>query len=486
MWLFAILIPAFIAYLLIDLYHTSKPAQDANELPEGFITMYKKDFDEYKARYKDLLVDKKWYERLLDRWQTQLDELGQSDEPEDYWSGLIEGIKGSYHELYEKQRQFLKDTVKKVTEDALGVIQEVIDTYEAQKKRDKEEIQRLTDENNRKDRDHAEEIARKDRDHAKELARKDQHHTDEMDRKDRQHEDEVAQYKADKARTLTAHQESMAEKQRAHNAQMRSQKSDLEAKHQEAITKANQDHDAQMDRQKSELTAKHSEELSSLRNNLTEKVLKVVNDLDDSEQKVKQQQQLLEDREAEWERHTAKEIADQTASLKKEIAELKAALKLAKDKASTQEPGEEAPAGPSTQGVREDSQPDGDDSGTKSGDVGGNPVDADPEEESPSGGAGQNNPDGDSIVDEGESNISTRGGERNRMKKRTRKNRGADKKGKLLESLSAVDRRLFIQQEAGMRSHNGRITFLDIDWAALTDPLEGWNGWHIEYLIEQA
>ena len=146
MWLFGILIPAFIAYLIIDLYYTSQPAQDANELPEGLITMHKKDFDEYKARFKNLLMGKKWYERLLDLWQTQFNELG------DYWFSLVERINGRYHVLYEKQRQLLKDTVKKVTDDALEVIQELIDMFEAQKRQDKEEIQRLTDENNRKDR----------------------------------------------------------------------------------------------------------------------------------------------------------------------------------------------------------------------------------------------------------------------------------------------------------------------------------------------
>ena len=71
-------------------------------------------------------------------------------------------------------------------------------------------------------------------------------------------------------------------------------------------------------------------------------------------------------------------------------------------------------------------------------------------------------------------------------KKRPRKNRGVDAKAKGVESMSAEDRRQYISQEVGRRSQNGLIRFMDIDWAAVTDGLEGWNGAMIASLIDEA
>lgn len=71
-------------------------------------------------------------------------------------------------------------------------------------------------------------------------------------------------------------------------------------------------------------------------------------------------------------------------------------------------------------------------------------------------------------------------------KKRRRKARGPDRRGKNPEGMLVEERPVFLQQEAARRSKNGRISFMDIDWAEVTRDLNGWNGYYLGLLIEEA
>ena len=218
-----------------------------------------------------------------------------------------------------------------------------------------------------------------------------------------------------------------------HARAMESQKAGQEA----AIEKLRQDHDAEMGAQGSALKASHSDEITSLHQHYYKKVVGTVEKLDDCEQAGKRQSQRIVDLESA--------SADQIAALQQEVAELRAAL----------EPARAAPE----------------------------PAQADPEDENPPASGGQ----GARGADE---NPPTGGGQDTSgapdRKKRPRKHRGVDTKAKGPEGLDADDRRQYISQEVGRRSQNGLIRFTGVDWAAVTDGLDGWNGAMIECLIDEA
>ena len=282
----------------------------------------------------------------------------------------------------------------------------------------------------------------KDRDHAIEMSQKASDHANEIGALKTNHQMQVLDLISDHEGAITALKDDFATTTKTKEAK-------IKAVHEAAMEKA-------LNEQQTDLTARHSQELSTLRNELTEKVRTVVSELDDAQQEAEQQRQHLDNLDSEWQEHLNEQLGKATAPLRQTIADLKAALALAQEKARTEETFEGASAAPSTQGLPED------------GHSAETPLD--PKDD----GAGS------------EINVSSAAGDAPNKKSRKRKSRAADKASKNPEGMSIEQRATFIAQEVGRRSQNGLITFKGIDWAAITDALEGWNGYHIGRLIEEA
>ena len=465
--LFGMLIGSF----LTSAYYIAKQAPSKN--PDGSMITGDDNFKNRSAgiltQFKALSTGSYWNARLASHWRAQFDEL------RDYYTNLLA-----------KKSLTLEYAKEYITDEAKKVLLEELNLHESQRQKDQDEIKRLTDENNRKDRDHddkmnkkdrdhaddmsqkdldhAEQLKQKDRDHANEMNQKDSDHAIEMNQKDRDHANEMDQKDSDHAGKIGAlennHQMQIFELISDHKGAITALKDDFAAttKTKEAEIKAV--HEAAMekllDNQQSELAAKHSRELSNLQQDLTEKVQTVVSELDDAQEKVKRQSQHLDNLDSDWQNHLNEQLGKATAPLEQTIADLKAALDLAQDKARTEETSEETSAAPSTQGLPEDGH----------------------RAETPLG----PKDDGDGS----EMNVSSTAGDAPNKKSRKRKNRGVDKASKNPEGMSTEQRSIFIAQEVGRRSLNGFITFKGINWAAITDGLEGWNGYHIGRLIEEA
>ena len=283
---------------------------------------------------------------------------------------------------------------------------------------------------------------------------------------------------ASRERAAKGHQDAIAQIRQGHQntiAQMRQAHQDATAHarqaHQDTITQLRQNHDSQMQTQESDLTSKHREALKEANADAYKKVEKVCGELDDAEQEVMRLRQEIERLKSEG-------IAHPSAGPSVE--------EVPQDGASVDDPMAPREDGPSTGGLPQD--------GARAENPLGPTADEPSTQGSPKDGASAENPlestaggDAESVVPEEDSARALDGSaQASGKKKRARKNRGVMARGKNPEGMSAEDRPLFIKQEAGKRSNNGRITFLDVDWAAVTEGLEGWNGYHIQCLIEEA
>ena len=475
-----------IGSFLISYYIFKQPLKETTDL--SIITEnnnFKNSIAGILTQFKALPMGRFGDARLATLWSAQVDDL------QDNWSAQVDEVREYYTNLLTKKSLVLKYTAEYITDEAKNVLQEQHDLHESQRQKDRDEIKRLTDENNRKDRDHDDKMNKKDRDHADDMEQKDLDHADDMKQKDRDHAKEMEQKDRDHAIEMNQkdrdHAIEMSQKASDHANEIGALKTnhqmqilDLISDHKGAVTALKDDfatttkakeakikaaHKAAMEKalneQQTDLTARHSQELSTLRNELTEKVRTVVSELDDAQQEAKQQRQHLDNLDSQWEEHLNEQLGKATAPLRQTIADLKAAnlkaaLALAQDKARTEETFEEASAAPSTQGLPED------------GHSAETPLD--PKDD----GAGS------------EINVSSAAGDAPNKKPRKRKSRAVDKASKNPEGMSIEQRATFIAQEVGRRSQNGLITFKGIDWAAITDALEGWNGYRIGRLIEEA
>ena len=141
------------------------------------------------TQFKALPMGRVSNARLATLWSAQVDDLrynwsAQVDEVQDYYTDLLA-------ERSLERTLVLKYTAEYITDEAKKVLQEQHDLHESQRQKDRDEIKRLTDENNRKDRDHDEKMNKKDRDHADDMEQKDLDHADDIKQKDRDHAKEM-------------------------------------------------------------------------------------------------------------------------------------------------------------------------------------------------------------------------------------------------------------------------------------------------------
>lgn len=427
-------------YELADFYH-SQSQQDREEL-QRLRDEKARDKEEIKRLKAEQDQDKKEIQRLREQQdrsdRVRSEDIATKDQQIQDGEQKLEDAKTKNEADIENLKQGHNEALRKANAENTTKVNALTARHEARitsiRATHDNVIAQLQTAQKKAARDHEAESKKAKADHEKAMA-------DLVTKKDAEIAKVKSEGEASRERAAKGHQDAIAQIRQGHQntiAQMRQVHQDATATarqaHQDAITQLRQNHDSEMQTQESDLTSKHREALKEANADAYKKLESVCGELDDAEQEVLR---LRRELKSEGNAHSSVEPS--------------AEEKLPQDSASVENRLS------SNDGASAE-----------------NPL-------APLDGCG----DAESVVPEEESAL---GGsaQASGKKKRARKNRGVMARGKNPEGMSAEDRPLFIKQEAGNRSNNGRITFLDIDWAAVTKGLEGWNGYHIQCLIEEA
>ncbi|KAL8794621.1 MAG: hypothetical protein Q9195_002817 [Heterodermia aff. obscurata] len=403
---------------------------------------------------------------------------------------------------WQQHREILAETVRTITTDNWVQIQDLIKWYTDQRAADKEEIQslkeeltKLKNEQDRSERSRTDEIARKNQQIKEQHDAHQEQLKTQQDRSERSRSEEIARVeqrmRVEQDQSERSHFAELVRRDWQVQGARQEQKSAAEG-HAGELTALKEGHQRALE----DAATAHSDELAALQTEHEARIAPLQMFVDNHQSAVNQLSSDWADAERKVEVQGARIV-----ELEARIAELEAALQLANGNARAgpsaggppQDDGDSAenPQGPKEDGPSTGGLP-------KGGASTENPLG--PKEDGPStGGSPEDGASvenlgapkadgqgGDSELGDGETIDSTSvAGGAPAKKKRARKHRGVDAKGSHPGGMSAEERPVWIKQEAARRSLKGRITY-EVEWKAVTEGLEGWNGFFIAVLIEEA